>query len=284
VRRLLREPIVHFFALAALLFVAYRIVSPRGAAPDAIVVSADRIAALAAQFERTWMRPPSEPELDALIEGHVLEEILYREGIALGLDRDDPVIRNRVRQKMELLGEDTAAAEPTDADLQAWLDTHPADFAIPERFAFEQIYFDPARHGAALAEVVSSARSRLETGADATQLGDATLLPASLGPAPSSEVERTFGPELAQALPALEPGAWRGPVRSSYGVHLVRVTARDAGRVPGLGEVRDVVAREWASARSREAARAFHRALRERYRVSIERPGTAAAPPPVAAR
>jgi hypothetical protein len=278
---MLREPLVHFAVLGALLFAAYAVVSPRGAPPDAIVVGAARIEALAAEFERTWMRAPTAAELDALVEGHVREEVLVREGLALGLDRDDPVIRRRVRQKMELLAEEAPPA-PSDAELQAWLDAHPGDFVIAPTFTFEQVYLDPERHGEETDAVVARALADLAAGADATQLGDATLLPASLAAAPLTEVERTFGPDFARALPGVEPGAWRGPIPSTYGLHLVRVGQRTGGRAPALAEVRDAVERAWSSAQARAASEARYRALRDRYRVAIERPAAVATQPPVA--
>ena len=147
-RRIFAEPLVHFALLGIGLFVLYRLVSGGVSSdPDEIVVDAPRIAALAEQFERSWRRPPTAADLDGLVESYVRDEVLYREGLALGLDRDDPVIRSRVRLKMEVLG-DGPDTEVSDADLQAWLDTNADRYASPARYDLRQVFFDPERRGA----------------------------------------------------------------------------------------------------------------------------------------
>ena len=191
--RLIREPLLHFAVLGAALFAAYALVRPASSDASAIVVSSDRIAAIVAQFRGTWQRSPSREELDALIESFVREEVFYREGLALGLDRDDLVVRNRVKQKMELLGEDAMAAEPSEADLQKYLDEHREVFAIPAALSFEQVYFDPDRHGDRLEQDVRQSLAALRAGRDAVPYGDRTLLP----------------PRMERALPAGHQGRVR---------------------------------------------------------------------------
>ena len=145
--RWLKEPLLHFAVLGLGLFALYRLASDdAGEAAQEIVVDAPRIAALAEQFVRTWRRPPSAAELDGLVQSYVRDEVLYREGLALGLDRDDPVIRSRIRLKMEVLG-DGPETDVTDADLQEWLDAHAHRYAVPARHDVRQVFFDPARRG-----------------------------------------------------------------------------------------------------------------------------------------
>ena len=112
-RSLLREPLLHFLVIGAALFGLYGLVGKKEAEPAKIVVSAERVANLADRFARTWRRPPTQEELDGLVEDDIRDEVLYREGRAAGLDRDDAVIRRRVRQKMEFLAEDMAASAPS---------------------------------------------------------------------------------------------------------------------------------------------------------------------------
>src|SRR5262245_51458311 len=149
-KQILREPLLHFAVLGAALFGVYRFVAPTQSDTSTIVISTEQIASIAAQFSGAWQRPPSREELERLIEARVRDEVLYREGLAIGLDRDDPVVRNRVKQKMEVLSEDALNAEPTDAELQAYLDAHTDQFALPASVSFQQIYFDPARRGRGL--------------------------------------------------------------------------------------------------------------------------------------
>jgi hypothetical protein len=276
-RRILREPLLHFLALGALLFWLYAALN-RGAleAPSEIVVDRARLESLAAQFERVWQRPPTAAELEGLVEGFVREEVLYREGLALRLDRDDPVVRRRVGQKMAFLADAQAPAEASEAELQAWLDGHRDEYRVEPRYSLRQVYFDPARRGPRLEADVASARAALGRGAEVA-LGDATLLPASLEAAPGSEIARVFGQEFADAVAALPVGGWQGPLASSYGVHLIELHAREEGRTPALAEVRPAVERDLLRARADEAGEAFYRSLRERYTVRSETdPETAA--------
>ncbi|HSH06879.1 MAG TPA: peptidylprolyl isomerase [Burkholderiales bacterium] len=273
--RLLREPLVQFLLLGAALFLLYRAVSPQPEAPpDRIVVDAAQIARLAQQFERTWLRPPTRAELDGLIEGHVTEEILYREALALGLEKNDLVIRRRLRQKMDFLNEDLGAQrEPADAELQAYLDAHGEKFAAPVRTSFAHVYLKPEGDRAAARARAEALRKQLEAGAvPAEAAGDATLLPRVLENASPREVARSFGEPFAAALETLPVGErWRGPIETEYGLHLVKVAARDPGGPLPLSAVRAAVVREWSAAQRAAAKARFYAALRERYTVSIER-------------
>jgi hypothetical protein len=272
-KRLLREPLLHFAVLGALLFALHHAVSPRDmGARGEIVVTRGQIESLASGFERTWQRPPSDSELAGLVEGWVRDEVLYREGLALGLDRDDIVVRKRVGQKLEFLSEGAMEAAPSDAELAAWLAAHAADYALPATTSFEQAYFDHSRHRDSLARDLERARK----GGAPLEAGDPTLLPARVDGASPNEIETRFGPGFAKAIAEIAPGDWVGPIESSYGVHLVRVTARSAGRTATLAEVRDRVARDWASARAREQKDALYQKLRASYRVEIESPAVAA--------
>ena len=106
-RRLAAEPLVHFLLLGAALF-ALNAALPGAAAPKEIMVTEGRIRSLAETFRLTFQRAPTREDLDALIEEFVREEVLYREALAAGLDRDDNTIRRRLRQKMEFLSEEAA--------------------------------------------------------------------------------------------------------------------------------------------------------------------------------
>lgn len=132
-KAVLREPLLHFALLGAALFFVYGWIGEEAPAPTEIVISAKTIEGLALSFQRVWDRPPTQAELDELIAEQTKEEIYYREGVAAGLDRDDSIIRRRLRQKMEFLTEDLAAqAEPTDAELQKFVDQHADRYRTPD--------------------------------------------------------------------------------------------------------------------------------------------------------
>jgi len=278
--RLLREPLVHFLALGAALFALFAAVGrDEGGADRRIVVAAGAVEHLAAVFERTWQRPPTPVELEGLVADHVREEILYREAVALGLDRDDVIVRRRMRQKLELLAEGLGrSVEPSDEELAAFLAAHAERYRVEPRVAFQQLYLSRDRRGPAAGADAARLLARLRAG-DPAALGDPLPLPATLRDAPLSEVGRQFGARFAERLATLPIGEWSGPVESGYGPHLVRVEARSEGRVPALAEVREAVARDWQGARAEAAAEELYRTLRSRYQVVVEdaRPAPGAA-------
>ena len=180
ISRLLREPLLQFLVLGAILFVLYGLVGKRGTeAPEKIVVSASRIANLADGFARTWRRPPSKQELQNLIEDYIRDEVFYREGRAAGLDRDDVVIRRRVRQKMEFLAEEISVPEPSESELAAFLASNPDRFRTEDRLTFHHVFLSPARRADTIDQdlkQVETAISSTAAPADAADLGDPFLL------------------------------------------------------------------------------------------------------------
>ena len=275
-KRLLREPLLHFLLLGAVLFAAHGILARGGGSePGRIVVTRGQIESMAMLFSRTWQRPPSDEELQGLIRSHVREEVLYREGVALGLDRDDPIIRRRVAQKLEFVTEHAEAAEPSDADLQAYLDLHPAVFAAEPKITFRHIYLDPRRRESTLAADAQRMLNELNSPASRTavsDLGDPTTLPLDFDKATASRIKNTLGFKFWKTLDQIAPGPWAGPVESGYGMHLVQVSERIEPRIPALAEVREAVKREWQSTLRVEGAEKSYQNLLQRYTVTIERP------------
>ena len=273
-RRFLSEPLLHFFMLGAALFIVHGLVSGPSNVPREIVVSAGQVEHLAAGYARTWRRQPTDAELKGLIDDWVREEIASREAIALGLEKDDTVIRRRLRQKLEFVSEDVAAlSEPSDAELNAYLKAHPETFRVEPRFTFSQVYLDPERHGPKLARDAARLLAQLtEAGGqvDISALGDSLLLEQTFRSVSTSEVAVQFGENFAARLVELPPGEWQGPIESGYGMHLVYVSERTKRQSPELSAVRDDVRREWQNARRLESNRKFYEDLLKRYTVTIE--------------
>ena len=273
--RFLREPLLRFILLGSLIFVLYGLLSrPDASADRRIVVSPGRIENLALLFERTWQRAPTEEELQGLIDAHVREEVLCREGTALGLDRDDLVIRQRIQQKMEFLCADaTALDEPTEGDLQAFLDAHAAQFAIASHTTFRQVFLDPLRHSPDLDAAIRQLGSQLKAldhPSLAEDLGDTTMLPARFEGLSEDDAARTFGAEFAASLATLLEAQWAGPLRSGFGLHFVWVEERTDARTPTLAEIRGRVRVEWEHAQRLAANAAFYEGLARKYQVTIE--------------
>jgi hypothetical protein len=192
----------------------------------------------------------------------------------MGLDRDDVVIRRRLRQKLEFISEDVAvAAEPTEQQLQDYLDAHAEKFVQPDRQSFQQVYFNPERRGEAAMRDAEQLLSELHAGrgpADPTELGDPTLLPAGLEAATPQEIANTFGEDFALQLAEAPVGQWTGPVRSSYGWHLLRISERIPGTTPTLETIRPIVAREWQAEQRQRVGDQFYQAMRSQYDVRVE--------------
>lgn len=272
IRRLLREPLLHFAMLGAVICGGYRLIASPTSDASEIVITTDRIASITAQFRASHGgRPPHEEELRAAVDAYVRDEMLYREGLALGLDRDDPVVRNRIRQKAQLLSEDALASEPGDRDLEAYLAAHQTEFDLPGRVSFQQIYIDPGRHqGEDLATIVTSIQQALTLGRQPGSLGDRTLLPATMTEVLPHDVEAAFGTDFAKQLAAIDGEVWQGPLTTSYGLHLVRITHRGEPTRATLADARDVVAREWSRAQTAKMKEQFYKVLAQRYTVRVE--------------
>jgi hypothetical protein len=209
------------------------------------------------------------------VDDYVLEEALYREGLALGVDLDDTIIRRRVRQKMEFVVDDVLEmAEPTEAELLVWLTEHADSYARPGRFTFRQVYLNADRRGEALEDDARLVLEKLRSDEvpDPRELGDGSLLEHGYEDVRADTVARTFGQAFVAGLAELPVGVWSGPVESAFGLHLVFVDFRTEGRLPELDEVREEVERDWSYARREEASRDFYEELLSRYQVTVEWP------------
>jgi hypothetical protein len=268
----LREPLLHFLLLGIGLFALHGWLNETGAlSTKTIVIDRGRIDQLDAGFALLHQRPPTAVELNGLIDDAVKEEIFYREALAQGLDRDDVIVRRRMRQKLEFVSEDIAPVpEPTEAQLQTWLDAHPARFSVEPRYTFEQVFLEPTKHGASLTADGDALLARLRDGHHAD--GDGLLIARMIDDAPAADLRSQFGGRFVTALDTLAPRTWHGPIPSGYGVHYVRVLHADAGRTPTLAHVRADVRREWLHARREAANEAFYASLRKRYDVRIAQP------------
>ena len=270
-----REPLVHFLVIGAFLFGTFQWRGGGGPASNRIVITPGQVDAIVAGFTRTWMRPPDERELKGQLDEYVREEIASREAMAMGLDRDDTIIRRRLRQKLEFLAEDAVdLAPPTDAELQAFLDAHRDAYSLDSEVAFRQVCLSPERRGASLDVEARALRVRLSNAPPDTAidtLGDSVMLPQEVTRTTRTDVERQFGKAFADTILKIEPGRWAGPIRSGYGLHLVFVREREDGRPLTLAEARSQLERDFTQDRRRKQLDAMYKQLLDRYHVVIEK-------------
>ena len=269
-KRLLREPLVHFLMIGAVLFLAYDIRRDiDDEVPNRIVITQGQQEQLAASFSRTWLRPPTEQELRGLVENLVREEVLYREAVAMGLDKNDAMVRQRMRMKLEFLLEDLSTQDASEETLAAFLAQHPERFRTEVRLSFRQVYLDPDKHED-LEDHAQELLTSLNSGAAPESVGDSTLAPYEYHQLTRSEIARTLGSRFAEEAIKLRPGGWTGPVYSAYGVHLLKVSEYIDAHLPELADIRGRVEREYLEQRRQQQKTLVYNKLREDYQVIIE--------------
>lgn len=274
-----REPLVHFLAIGALLFGIYLYLNdPYDSSSDArIEVSANDIELLRARWMKQWQRPPTANELRGLIEAHIREEVLYREALALGLDKDDVIVRRRMAQKMDFLVADVAvASNPGEAELRAYFEANKERYSEPAKLSFTHIYFNPGIRGSSAQAEAETVLRRLQVAKQPAQsvrsLGDRLMLAQDYVERGVPDVARDFGPTFAQRLIELEPGNWYGPIASGYGWHLVYIGERIESRLPVFATVKEKIKNDFLVDRRRELNDLAYQRLRERYQIVIAAP------------
>ncbi|MEM1237564.1 MAG: peptidylprolyl isomerase, partial [Pseudomonadota bacterium] len=267
--KLLREPLLHFLVLGVLIFVAFNYLQPEGAestASDRVVITDADVERLAAQYEDVWLRAPTADETKTLIQNLVREEILVQEALKLGMEQDDAVIRRRLTQKMDfLLSSLAATATPDEEELQALYSELESTLTNAGQVAFENIYL-----GEAPAEAdVASALELIESNGPSADVGQATLLPARVPLSTARQIDAVFGNGFGDALLGLEPGAWIAPVRSSFGVHVVRVTEIQEATLPPLEDLRTELENEWRRRNAADFSDEFIQNLQDQYEIVL---------------
>lgn len=275
--KLLREPLVHFLFTGVCIYLAYLLYStPDGDLEDrTVVVDAGRIGAFISAWESRWNRPPTERELNQLIDQYIREDILYREALGLGLDKDDPITRRRMAQKMEFLTKDIASyKKPEETDLQKYFEENIDEYSDPDLITFIHVFLDPDVRGDATLEDAALLLTELEvTGPpdpSESRMGDRFMLQNYYPRKEELEIRKLFGSGFSAAVMQLEPEQWHGPVLSGYGTHLVYVHALERAPEPVFDKVKEYVAQDWLVEQQEKFNEEFFRSLKNRYEIIIE--------------
>lgn len=273
--RWLKEPLLHFALIGALIFGVSAWRTPRtesaASGDNDIAVTAGVVERLRAGYERQFGQAPDETELRGLVTAYLREEVLYREAMAMGLDRDDTIVRRRMAQKMEFLTNDITSAEPPDETaLQDYLAKNAPRYAKPAQVSFRHVYLSREKRGAKAEADAGEALASLTRGASDETMGDAFLHGFEFAKQDPNEIGALFGKDFAEKITTQSVGVWQGPVASSYGLHLVRVDRKSEPKGVTLSEVRDAVMRDWSDEKRRQANDAFLEGLRSRYVITID--------------
>lgn len=273
-KRVLKEPLLHFLLLGALLFGAFTWLhrGENGSRPEQQVrISENDVKWLAETWTRQWQRPPTRDELRGLVTDFLKEELLSREARQMGLEENDTVVRRRLAQKLEFLMEDASRlAEPTEDDLYKFYAAHPEQFQAESRISFTQVFFSREKRKDAAADA-REALTKLTAGtARSTDLGDPTLIDAELRDADTQAIASQFGSEFAKSVQRLKPGTWNGPIESGYGLHLVRVSELKPGRLLEFAEVKTQALERWRDQRQSEENEKYFTGLLKKYDVVVD--------------
>ena len=277
--KLLREPLVHFMFIGAVIYLLYGVFAE--SVPEAddktIVVTAGEVEWMQTTWQKRWNRPPTAEEFDGLIQQYIRETVLYREALTMGLNKHDQVIRRRLGQKLEFLARDLVALiPPTVEELQTYFEEHQDRYQQPVLYTFTQVFFDPDKRGDTTLDDAEKIKATLIEKGDAIEdpgaLGDGFMLQNYYPQKDQVEIQKLFGSGFTESLLALSAGEWHGPILSGYGVHLVYIKNVDEPPPPLFADVRERVVQEWTADKGEELNEKFYANLREQYTVVIEEP------------
>ncbi len=272
--RFLNEPLVRFMILGAVIFALQALFGKTEAGEDLKVeISSGQIKVLRAAWVKKRGRPPSEAELRNIVDGRLREEIFYREAIRMGLDQDDVIVRRRLAQKLEFLVQNlTIPNEPPEQDLRTFFAGNAQRYREAARLSFSHVYFSIDRRPEAAKDaetLLRELRAAEPPPEHAPRRGDPFMSHYHQVGSTFRDASKNFGRDFARALFELEPDGWQGPLRSAYGMHLVRIYDKRPPRDVELEEVRKKVVRDWRSVRRREANAETYARLSKRYEISV---------------
>ena len=275
--RFIREPLVHFLLIGAAIFVLYGFMGQQDVEEQerAITITSGEINWLTDTWKKRWNRPPTAEEREGLIKQYLRETILYREAVAMGLDRDDTVIRRRLAQKLEFLAEDLIRPNPpTEDELRTYFEAHMDRYQPPDLITLTHVFLDPDKRGDQTLKDAETIKAKLialkEPPQDARSFGDPFMLQSYYPERSEAELAKLFGRGFAEPVFKLEPQQWHGPVLSGYGTHLVYVHDRRVAEPPRLSDVEEQVRQDWESDRREQLNEQYIASLMGRYDVTIE--------------
>lgn len=277
--RIWKEPLIHFFVLGLVVFGLHSMFEPKLEVADdpfLVEVSSADIEWFRTMGRKRMGREPTVDELRGQVNQLIREQVLSREAVSMGLDEDDMVVRRRLAQKMDFLFKDLSDfTEPSDSELNAYLQVNQSTYEIPERVTFTHIYFNADKRGQDRAadevrQLVEKLNANEGVPSNIAALGDSFLLQSNYTNKTISEIRVKFGSQFAETVWKQRAGIWRGPVPSGYGMHAVYVHKHTDPKLPDFGDMRERLKADWMGERQRDIARKAYEKLRGRYRVLLE--------------
>jgi peptidyl-prolyl cis-trans isomerase C len=276
-KKLASEPLLHFLLIGAGIYGLYGMFATGEAGNDerTVTVTSGEIQALADQWRQKMNRPQTEDEFDGIIRNRVRVQILHREALAMGLDKGDTFIEQRLAQKVEFLAQGLITPEePSDEELIDWYAANSDRFKQPDLYTIAQIFFDPDKREATISDDAKATLERLNAldrlPPDLGDYGDRLMIETYYANISMLELGRLFGTAFAEEVIKLEAGAWHGPILSGYGAHLVFINDIVLMPLPAFDDIRERLNEEWLAEQVTELSERFIDSLVSRYEVVVE--------------
>jgi peptidyl-prolyl cis-trans isomerase C len=277
-KKMAREPLLHFLLIGAGIYGLYGLlaVDETGSDERIVTVTSGEIQSLTDQWLKTRMRPPTKLELTGVINDHARTRVLYREAVAMGLDKNDLVHERRLARKLESMAKSMITpGEPSDAALIDWYAANIDGFKQSDLYTITQIFFDPNKRERTTLDDAKATLDKLNSlehmPSDLGAYGDRIMLKNYYPKLSQNELGKLFGTPFAEQIVKLEPGAWQGPIQSGYGAHLVVLNEVILVPPPAFEEVKETVKDQWMAQQVNELSERFIEGLLSRYEIVIEK-------------
>jgi len=265
-----RDPLFHFLLIAAGLFTLNAYTGREASESRLIEIDQARLDWLKNISRKEQGREPSAQELDFLIERYIREEVFFREALAMGMERDDVIVRRRLIEKLRFLMEDVAvSSSPDDERLQQFFELEKAHFSEPETYSFSHYYFSSESRADAREDSGEALAQLIQEGAPSNRLGDPFMMSYHYANKSAKKISDSFGEGFSDSLVSLTPGQWAGPVASEYGWHLVKVSHRSSAYIPVFDDVKPQVLLLWQKLQQEKFNEQTYMRLRQNYRINI---------------
>jgi peptidyl-prolyl cis-trans isomerase C len=276
-KKMAHEPLLHFLLIGTGIYALYGLSASDETGNDEriVTVTSGKIQSLADQFMKMRSRPPTEPELTGVINDYARTQVLYREALAMGLDKGDLVQERRLARKLESMAQSLITPEePSDEVLVDWYAANVESFKQADLYTLTQIFFDPDKRDRKTLEDAQAALDELNAlehiPPDLNAYGDRLMLNNYYPNLSQEQLGKLFGTGFAEEAVKLEPGVWHGPILSGYGAHLVLLNEVILVPPPAFEEIKKVVRDEWMAEQITELSERFIKGLVSRYEIIIE--------------
>ncbi|MEM1120243.1 MAG: peptidylprolyl isomerase [Bacteroidota bacterium] len=275
-KKLWKEPLLHFLLIGAGLFFLYSFLNPTEEQMDNNVIRIEKsdVQRLTKAYQQNWGTLPDSATLQTLLQEEIKAEVFYREALRMQLDHNDEIIRRRLKQKYEFLVKDLAdSQQPTEAALIIFYKEHPSFYKAETKMSFTQIYFSPDKRKSPTEDAVSTLDQIISQKIDTDKLkdfGDNFHLQQYFSERDYNDVRQLFGQDFAKALFAVKKEGWTTPIQSGYGVHLVHITAIQNETIQSFSEVKNKVESDWKLAQQELYNTRLYENLLTKYEVEYD--------------